>query len=210
STRPDWLDAAAFAPPENLRSQGAITDVDVRALLEDPHRLVIFALWPAVSVPAYRHRDGCVFLAHRALSTSWSAEIAASIAADCDEVQPLSPHDAAKSLQPIIERLQARGTAVAVCTVFRHVHEPFEHKRRNGDLSLRELARRTNLEVARLSLRTGCFVLDFDRPLAQEGGASLQADCFGGDGRAAEIALDEFVALIMDALPADLPSQENV
>jgi hypothetical protein len=44
-------------------------------------------------------------------------------------------------------------------------------------------------------------VFDIDRPLAQEGGAPLDADCFGGEGRAAEIALDEFGALLLDALP---------
>jgi hypothetical protein len=73
---------------------------------------------------------------------------------------------------------------------------------------LREVIRRSNLEVFRLSQRTGCFVLDFDRPLAQEGGASLNADCFGGDDRAAEIALDEFAALVLDAIPDSLMSSE--
>jgi len=111
--------------------------------------------------------------------------------------------------EPVIERLHDRGSAVAVCTAFRHVREPLEHRRRGGAPSLRELVRRTNLEAARLSRRTGCFVLDLDRPLAQEGGASLGADCFGGEGRAAEIALEELVALILDALPDDVVPAEG-
>jgi hypothetical protein len=31
----------------------------------------------------------------------------------------------------------------------------------------------------------------------------LDADCFGGGERAAEIALDEFAALLLDAMPDD-------
>jgi hypothetical protein len=113
-------------------------------------------------------------------------------------------------LEPVIERLQARGSAVAVCTAFRRVKEPLEHRGREGAPALRELVRRTNREVIHLSRRTGCFVLDLDRPLAQEGGASLDADCFGGDGRAAEIALDEFAALLLDAMPDDfMPSEAS-
>lgn len=208
ATRPDWLDPTAPAPPETLVRCGALPDTDPRALLEQPHRLVIFALLPAVTAPALRHRGGGVFLAHPGLRATWSPEMAATVAAACSEELPLSPHDAALALESVIERLQARGLAVAVCTAFRHVKEPLEHRGREGTPALREVVRRMNLEVARLSRRTGCFVLDFDRPLAQEGGASLGADCFGGDGRAAEIALDEFAALVLDALPDDVMSLE--
>ena len=101
---------------------------------------------------------------------------------------------------PVIERLHFQGSAVAVCMAFRHVREPLEFRVTDGAPTLRTRVRELNLEIARLSQRTGCFVFDMDRPLAQEGGATLDADCFGGDGRAAELALEEFAALALDAL----------
>jgi hypothetical protein len=208
STRPDWLDTAAAGAPASLVRAGVLPDTDARALLEQPHKLVIFSLLPAVSLPALHHRDGGAFLAHRALRASWSPEIAARVEAECTETPPMSPHDAAVALEPIIERLQERGTAVALCTAFRHVKEPLEQRGRDGPPALREVIRRMNLEVARLSQRTGCFVLDVDRLLAHEGGATLDADCFGGDGRAAEIALDEFAAVVMDAMPDEMMPME--
>jgi hypothetical protein len=201
ATRPDWLDPAAAAPPAVLRRGGVLPDVDPRELLAQPHSLVILALLPALTVPALRHRAGGVFLAHSGVRAGWSPEMAAAVAADCVEEAPLSAPAAAMALLPVIEGLQARGTAVAVCKSFRHVRAPMEHRGRDGVPALRETVRRMNLEVARLSRQSGCFVLDFDRPFAQEGGASLDADCFGGNGRAAELALEEFAALIFDALP---------
>ena len=51
-------------------------------------------------------------------------------------------------------------------------------------------------------------MLDLDRPLAQEGGDPLASDCFGGAGHAAELALEELVALVMDALPDELMPAE--
>ncbi len=156
------------ATAEQLRS--------ARDLLEQPHRLVILSLLPAV------------------------APRAGTLQA------PLSPQDAATALEPIIEQLQQRGAVVALTTAFRHVSEPLQHRRMDGPPTLRELVRRTNLEVARLSHRTGCFVLDLDRALAEVGGSSMAADCFGGSGQAAELAVEEFVALIADALPDELES----
>ena len=117
---------------------------------------------------------------------------------------PLPAPDAAAALEPIIERLQQRGTVVALTTAFRHVTEPLQHRPMDAAPSLRQLVRRTNLEVARLSHRTGCFVLDLDRALAEIGGAALGVDCSGGSGQAAELAVEEFVALIADALPEEL------
>jgi hypothetical protein len=208
-TRPDWLDLSGPAAPESLVRLGALPADDVRTWLERSHRLVIFSLLPMVSAPAMRHRDGGAFLAHRGLTAGWPSDVAAAVAADCREEAPLSPRAAVAALEPVIERLQAQGTVAAVCTAFRHVAEPLEYRRQVGAPTLREQIRRINLEAARLSQRTGCFVLDLDRPLAQEGGQSLRADCFGGDGRAAEIALDEFAALVLDALPDDfLPSED--
>jgi hypothetical protein len=198
ATRPDWLGLTASA----LRSD-MLPGTEVRELLEQPHRLVIFALLPAVAMPALHHRSGAMFLAHRGLRANWSPETAAAMAAECAEEPSISPAEAATALEPVIERLQSGGSAVAVCTAFRRVQEPLEHRGREGTPALRELVRGINLEVVRLSRRTGCFVLDLDRPLAQEGGASLDADCFGGGGRAAEIALDEFAALLLDAMPDD-------
>lgn len=208
ATRPDWLDPAVSIQPDALIRAGVLPDGDIRELLNQPHNLVIFSLFPAVALPALRHKSGSVFLAHRGLRAGWSPETAALVAAECSEEPILTVSDAVSALEPVIERLQANGVAVAVCTTFRHVKEPLEYRGRDGAPALREVIRRTNLEVFRLSQRTGCFVLDFDRPLAQEGGASLHADCFGGDDRAAEIALDEFAALLLDAIPDDFMSSE--
>ncbi len=86
------------------------------------------------------------------------------MAAECVELLPLVPEAAAALLEPVVERMLAEGTAVAVCTAFRHVAEPLQFRRETGGMTLREIIRRTNLQVARLSQRTGCFVLDLDRP----------------------------------------------
>jgi hypothetical protein len=47
-------------------------------------------------------------------------------------------------------------------------------------------------------------VLDLDRALAEIGGGTLGTDCFGGAGQGAELAVEELVALIADALPDEL------
>jgi len=202
ATRPDWLGADAPLPPA---MSGA---PDVRALLAQPHRLVVFSLLPAISVPALRHRDGGAFLAHAGLRAAWNAQQATGVAAECTEVPALEPEAAVAALEPHVEALLARGIAVAVTTAFRRVREPLEFRGAAGARSLRERLRALNLGLARLSQRTGCFVLDLDRPLAQEGGAVLDADCFGGGERAAEIVLDEFAALVLDALPDGLAGLE--
>jgi hypothetical protein len=201
ATRPDWLAPDAAGPPATLVQSGILPDEDVRALLTQRHDLVILSLLPAVAMPALRHRDGGVFLGHRGLRAGWDTEAQATVAAGCVELLPLAPEAATALLEPIVERLLAEGTAVAICTAFRHVPEPLQFRRNPGGTTLRELVRRTNLQATRLSRRTGCFVLDLDRPLAQKGGAALHADCFGGAERASEIALDEFAALLFDALP---------
>jgi hypothetical protein len=197
-SRPDWLESDA-------------TGVQVREArdrLEQPHTLVILSLLPAVAVRALRHGSGELFLEHRALRAQWSAEQAAANDAACTVQAPLSPQDAAAALEPIVERLQQRGAVVALTTGFRHVREPLQQRYTGDPPTLRERVRRTNLEVAHLSHRTGCFVLDLDRSLAQWGGGPLGADCFGGAAQAAELAVEEFVALIADALPAELVSAE--
>jgi hypothetical protein len=208
STRPDWLGPDAEGPPGSLICARLLPEVDVRELLKTPHSLVVFALLPSVSMPALRHRDGGVFLAHEALRASWSPEAAARVAAECTTVSPLEPRAAVAALEPIIERVHLQGSAVAVCTAFRRVREPLEFRITDGAPTLRMRVRELNLEIARLSQRTGCFVFDLDRPLAQEGGATLDADCFGGEGRAAELALEEFAALALDALPDDFMPME--
>jgi hypothetical protein len=197
--RPDALGVGApVAPPE-------FAGEDANALLELPHQLVVIALLPAVWLTALRHRDGGVFLAHRGLRQGWSEELAARIAAECAPEPALTPGAAAAAWEAVIVCLQAQGAVVAVCTAFRHVNAAALVP--PGDVaSLRELIRRVNLDAANLSRRTGCFVLDFDRPFAHEGGSTLGVDCFGGEGRAAELALDEFASLVLDALPdAALP-----
>ncbi len=200
-TRPDWLGAAAPAAPASLVASGLLPASDARTLLAQPHRLVILPLLPAVAAPALRHRDGGQFLAHACLRARWSAAQRARVAAECQELPPLDADAAIAAIEPLVVRLLEAGAAVAVCNAFRHVREPLACQRGEGRLPLREQLRALNLGLARLSQRTGCFVFDIDRPLAQEGGAPLDADCFGGEGRAAEIALDEFAALLLDALP---------
>src|SRR5438552_10156972 len=149
--RPDWLHPSGPAAPESLVRRGALPADDVRALLEEPHRLVIFSLLPAVSMPAMRHRDGGAFLAHRGLMETWSADVAAAVAAECREEPTLSPGAAVTALEPVIERLQLKGTAAAVCTALRCVREPLEYRKRAGPPGMREQIRRINLEAARLS-----------------------------------------------------------
>lgn len=208
STRPDWLDARGPELPQGLVSSGAFPGTDARTLLGEPYRLVVLSTLPAVAFPALRHRDGGAFIAPRGLRATWSADIAARVAAECTEEPPMAPADAAAVLELLIERWQARGTAVALCTTFRHVRQSPEVPGREAVAALRETIRRMNLEVARLSRLTGCYVLDLDRPLAHEGGAVLDADCFGGQGRAAELALDEFAAVMLDAIPDSAVPQE--
>lgn len=195
-SRPDWL-----------RSDATAVQVrEARDQLEQPHNLVILSLLPAVAVRALRLGSGELLLEHREVRGQWSAEQAAANDAACTVQAPLAPQDAAAALEPIIGGLQQRGAAVALTTGFRHVREPLQHRHIGDPRTLRERVRRTNLEVARLSHRTGCFVLDLDRSLAQWGGGPLGADCFGGGAQAAELAVEEFVALIADALPDELLS----
>jgi hypothetical protein len=193
-SRPDWLQSGATA----------VQVQEARDLLDQPHTLVILSLLPAVAVRALRHGSGELLLEHRGVRAQWSREQAAANDAACTVQAPLSPQDAAAALEPIVERLQLRGAAVALTTGFRHVREPLQHRHTGDSPTLRERVRRTNLEVARLSHRTGCFVLDLDRPLADWGGGPLGADCFGGGVQAAELAVEEFVALVADALPDEL------
>jgi hypothetical protein len=193
-SRPDWLQSDTTA----------VQVREARERLEQPHALVILPLLPAVAVRALRHGSGELFLEHQALRALWSSEQAAANDAACTVQAPLSPQDAAAALEPIIERLQQRGAVVALTTGFRHVREPLQHRHTGDPQTLRERVRRTNLEVARLSHRTGCFVLDLDRSLAEWGGGPLDTDCFGGAARAAELAVEEFVALLADALPDEL------
>lgn len=205
-SRPDWLQAQAPALPEPVRRCGLPQVQYARDLLERRHGLAILSLLPAVAVRALRHSSGERFLEHRGLRAQWCAEEAAAIDATCTVQAPLSPQAAAAALEPIIERLQQRSTVVALTTAFRHVQEPLQHRLMGGPPALRDLVRRTNLEVARLSQRTGCFVLDLDRPLAERGGGPLDADCFGGAADAAELAVEELVALIAEAVPDELLS----
>jgi len=203
------MDRAWMSRPDWLQSDTTAAQVrEAREQLEQPHTLVILSLLPAVAVRALQHASGELFLEHLGVRAQWSAEQAATNDAACTVQAPLSPQDAAAALEPIVERLQQRGAVVALTTGFRHVREPLQHQHTGDPSTLRERVRRTNLEVARLSHRTGCFVLDLDRSLAEWGGGPLGADCFGGTGQAAELAVEEFVALLADALPDELVSAE--
>lgn len=198
--RPEWLTEAQPALPDGYAAGGLPPD-GARALLGQRYQLVLLSPLALISMPGLRHRGGGAFLAHRALRAGWPPEAAAVVAADCTELPPMAPRAAIAALEPLVQQLLVAGTAVVVCNAFRHVIEPLQWRAMTGERTLRERIRELNLEVARLSQRTGCFVLDLDRPLAQEGGATLQADCFGGGERAAELALDEFAAVVLDALP---------
>jgi hypothetical protein len=195
-SRPDWLESESTA--EQVR--------EARDRLGHLHSLVILSLLPAVAVRALRHCSGELFLEHRGLRSRWSAEQAAANDAACTVQAPILPQQAAAALEPIVERLQQQGATVALTTGFRHVRDPLQHRHTGAQPTLRELVRRTNLEVARLSHRTGCFVLDLDRALAEWGGGPLAADCFGGGAQAAELAVEELVALITEALPDEFLS----
>lgn len=208
--RADMLAPEAPPPPPALRARGLVPDEDPRALLEAGPRLVLLPLLPSVTVPLLRHRDGGAFLMHPGLRAGWSAAEAEAVDAECERVAPLEVGEAAAALEPVIESLQARGAAVAIVNAFRHVREPLAHRRPEGPTPLRDRVRQVNLEAARLSRKTGCFVLDVDRPLAQEGGAALGADCFGGQGRASELVADELLGLVYDALPDEaMPGEES-
>lgn len=202
TTRSDLLGSDAPSPPASLRARGLLPDGDVRELLEKPTDLVLLSVLPDAALPVLRTPDGGAFVVHRELAKGWSPEQRGAIETECVDGGLLDPADAAASLERVIEQLQGRGVVVALCNIFRHVREPREYRHGHAPLSLRERIRAVNLEAARLSHRTGCFVLDLDRALAHEGGAALNADCFGGSGRAEELALEELFALVLAAVPS--------
>ena len=204
STRSELLAPDAPGIPGDLVSRGLMPAIHSKDLLQQPWRLVIFSLLPDAALPILRCASGDAFVAHRGLREAWSPEERSWVDSEFRADELPDPAASAGALEGVIEQLQQRGVVVAISTVFRHVSEPLEHQRGQGAASLRERIRRTNLEAARLSHRTGCFVLDLDRTLAQEGGAALQTDGFGGTGRAAELALEELLALLFEALPDEL------
>ena len=208
TTRPDWIGPLRTHPPAPLVQSGALPDEDIPALLAQRHALVVLSLLPSVAVPALRHRDGGTFLAHRGIESTWDARTAEMVRKQCVELLPLTAESTVTLFEPIVERLLAEGAAVALCTAFRHVAGPL-HFRRGDRPPLREDIRRLNLEITRLSHRSGCFVLDVDRVLSEKGGARLGADCFGGGDAAADAVLDEFAALLLDALPEGLAALET-
>ena len=108
-------DAARNCPP-TVRGIGLLEDLAARALLEQPHRLVVISFLPVVAIPALKHRDGGVFLAHQGLRERWSPQEAAHVQAECEPQTALSPHEAARAFEPIIDRLQQRGPAVAIAS----------------------------------------------------------------------------------------------
>jgi hypothetical protein len=202
ATRSDLLAADAPPPPLSLRAQGLLPDLDVRDLLRQKHDLVLLSLLPDAALPLFKSNDGGSFVQHRTVAATWSEQQRSAVAQSCVDVGLLDLGDAEKALEAAIVRLQDNGAVVALCTVFRHVTEPLEHRVGTTVSPLRERIRAVNLMAARLSQRTGCFVLDLDRALAHEGGRALSIDCFGGASpRAQELALDELFALVLDALP---------
>lgn len=201
ATRPDWLASDALVVPAHWNEQGEFLDGNVAEQLREPHRLVVISLLSAVALPAYQHASGARFVAHRNLMQALPAAVVEDIQQHCQRLDPMQPEAAIAAIEPVVEALLANGVAVAIVNAFRHVKEALAFQSDDTTPSLRERVRRLNLLIAQLSQRTGCFVLDVDRPLAQVGGATLQADCFGGNERAAELVLDEFAALALDALP---------
>jgi hypothetical protein len=164
------------------------------AVLAEKRDMVIFSVLPDAALPAWRGPRG-PFVVHKAQEREGSSIEAGSV-----QEGLVDPEAAARALEPVIAELQERGSAVALCNVFRHVQGAPSHRADDRN-DLRHRIRAVNLEVMNLSRRTGCFVLDVDRVLAHEGGATLGADCFGGEGRAEELAMEQLVALVMEALP---------
>ena len=172
----------------------------VSELLKQPHDLVIMSTLPDVALPVWSGPRGR-FVVHRGVAEACSADERSELETGSRVGALIEPETAAQCLESVIGELMDRGQAVAVCNVFRRVPEPLQHRVVPGAVSLRRRTLAMNLEVAKLSHRTGCFVVDLDRVLAHEGGAALNADCFGGGERAEELALEELVAVVLEALP---------
>ena len=175
-------------------------DARVAELLKQPHDLVILSTLADVALPLWSGPQGR-FVVHRGVAEAWSPSERSEVEKSSSMGALIELETAVKSLEGVVEQLMERGQAVALCNVFRHVPEPLQHRLTPGPDSLRRRTLMMNLEVARLSQRTGCFVVDLDRVLAHEGGAALNADCFGGGERAEELAIEELVAVVLDALP---------
>ena len=196
TTRSDLLGDAAT----DNQAKGGWGKPPISELLAQPHDLVILSTLPDVALPLWSGPRGR-FVVHRGVAESWSASERSEVEGESSVGAMVDLEAAVESLQRVIEELMSRGQAVALCNVFRRVPEPLQHRVTPGSVSLRRRALAMNLEVAKLSHRTGCFVVDLDRVLAHEGGAALNADCFGGGERAEELALEELVAVVLEALP---------
>jgi hypothetical protein len=168
-------------------------------LVGESHDVTILSTLPDVALPLLSGGDGA-FVAHKTLAEQWTLDERTKIAESYQDGGLIELEEAEAAFERVIQDLQGRGQAVVLCNVFRHVAEP-PQDRANAS-SLRSRIRAMNRLVPRLSHRTGCFVMDLDRVLAHEGGAKLGADCFGGGARAKELALEELVAVLLDALPA--------
>ncbi len=126
------------------------------------------------------------------LSGSWDLVLLSLTA----ELELAAPHPAPEAaLAGLIASLQARGAAVALATLFRHV--PRGHPSR---AALQSRLRALNAAVFKLSHQQGCFVLDLDRELSHSGALELQADCFGGGEAASEVATSELMVLALEML----------
>jgi hypothetical protein len=202
TTRSDLLRSNGSPPAAWLRTRQLSANDNIHELLERPRDLLLFSVLADAALPILRTPDGDSFVPHRGVVERWTPQQRADVERECSEGELIDPVEAANALEPIIEKMQSRGAAVAICNIFRHTGGQPEHRGGSTTKSLRERIRAANLEVARLSHRTGCFVLDIDRALAHEGGGALQADCWGGTGRAEELALEELVALVLEAVPA--------
>jgi len=122
---------------------------------------------------------------------------------------PLSPQlenreapleETARGLLRVVAQLQDRDAQVVLANLFRHVP-----RARADRAALLSRIRELNALARRVSHETGCFLLDLDRELAHEGGLRLEADCFGGGARAAELAVAELTRLAFEVLADRLP-----
>ena len=201
--RVDWLGETAGGIATALpAAEPALQSLP--QLLAQSHRMVILSVLPSITRETLRLPDGTAVLAHDTLLAQWPEATVALIRASASVEPPLTPAAALAALEVQVDAWLDQGVAVALCNAFRHVREPLSHGAGDGAAALRDAIRELNLGLARISHRTGCFILDLDRPLAQEGGGPLGVDCFGGAGRAAELALDELASLALDALPVEL------
>jgi hypothetical protein len=156
-----------------------MTDIPIHAHISQTEREAVFACARNL-VSAFGEATGAearcepVFVADlQALSQSPPGTL--RLASLLPELQNLDEPwgEAEPRLQALFEALTAAGDPVFICTILRHAGQ-------DEDAALlyrrRVRIRRLNLLAAELSRKTGAFVIDIDRVIADIGGRNLQTD----------------------------------